>query len=365
MKIDLIIGNLQGGGAERVVSVLANYFAEKYDTRVITFKDVEKYKVDENVTRLRFHKNLLFFNYTLVRAVVYLLKYYAKRENRPDIICSHIDRVGLATIPIAKLYKIPIIVSEHNNHSSKKITLQKKFLWNCLYKYVDAVTILTKYDYSFFSKRAKKVVVMPNPSSFEPIKAQNVKRDKSILAIGNLNRHQHKGFDNLMDIAKEVVAKKKDWTFKIVGEGDEGKQFLQKRIDELEIGNNVELLGFRSDIPNLLQQSSIYILSSRFEGLPMVLIEAASQGIACLAYDCISGPSDIINNGETGILVKNQDKKEMINQLLNLIEDPELRLKLGTNAIRASQKFNVEKIGEQWDNLFTEVLTKRNKPYSC
>ncbi|MDF0717423.1 glycosyltransferase family 4 protein [Muricauda sp. 334s03] len=359
MKIDLIIGNLQSGGAERVVSILGNHFAEKYDTRVITFKDVEKYKLDKRVTRLRFHKNLPVFNYTLVRALIYLMKYYAKPENRPDIISSHIDRVGLATIPVAKFYKIPIIVSEHNNHSSKKITLLKKFLWNFLYKYADAVTVLTKYDLPFFRKRNKRVLVIHNPSSFKAIKTQNTHREKSILAIGSLDRYQHKGFDNLLYIAKKVFEQKKDWKLKIVGEGEKGKHFLQKKVEELNITESVEFLGFRSDIANLLQHSSIYILSSRFEGLPMVLIEATSQGVACIAYDCISGPSDIIDHGKTGILVENQNKKEMARQLISLMENPDLRIEIGTNAIAASKKFDVSKIGEQWDNLFSKVLENR------
>jgi glycosyltransferase involved in cell wall biosynthesis len=356
MKIDLIIGNLQSGGAERVVSLLGNHFSEKHQTRILTFESKEKYKVSRKVERLRFHKDLPVFNYTLIRAFLYLLKFYSKKENRPDIISSHIDRVGLATIPIARLYNIPIVVTEHINHTTNKYNFEKKILWNFLYKYANAVTVLTKYDLPFFQKKNKKVVVIHNPSSFKALEQQNNHRTNTVLAVGSLDRYHHKGFDNLLDIVKEAIAVQPNWKFKIVGEGPTGKEFLEKRINDLNISEHVELLGFRSDISTLLKESGIYILTSRFEGLPMVLIEATSQGIACIAYDCISGPSDIIEDGKTGILVKNQDKSEMITKLTQLMQDKKLRLNLGTNAIKGCEKFSIHEIGKQWENLFYEII---------
>src|SRR5690606_4152569 len=157
MRIDLIIGSLQGGGAERVVSSLANYFDDiGYEVRIFTFREIEdKYSLNKGIIRKRFHKNLPFLNYALVRALVYLIQFYRFKDNRPDIICSHINSMAGVTIPLAKLYGIKVISSEHSNHKETALNWKKKILWNFLYKYADAITILTKYDLDFFKKRNK------------------------------------------------------------------------------------------------------------------------------------------------------------------------------------------------------------------
>ena len=178
------------------------------------------------------------------------------------------------------------------------------------------------------------------------------------MAIGSLNRYVHKGFDNLIEIAKRLKKVHPEWQFMIVGEGDEGYKYLKNKINHLDLNENIILSGFRPDIDKLLQNSSIFVLSSRYEGLPMALIEAISQGVACIAYDCVSGPSDIIDNEVNGILVKNQDKNEMTNQIIRLIENQELRQTLGENALKSSHKFSVEKIGRKWEDLFKEILKK-------
>lgn len=356
MKIDLIIGSLQGGGAERVVCVLANYFASVgYEVSVITFTDGDKFELDDAVQRVRLHKKLPLADYSLSRGFFNLLRYYWKKKNRPDVISSHISRVGLVTIPIAKLYGIKVISSEHINHTHAIYNFTKKIIWDFLYKFADAVTILTHYDMEFFKKRSSKVVVMPNPSSFKPLEEQNLSREKVIVAIGSLDRYHHKGLDNLIDIGKNLHEKHPDWKLRIIGEGKVGRQFLEKKIFELGLVDFITLAGYRSDVKDILANSSIFALSSRFEGLPMALIEATSQGIACISYNCVSGPSDIIEDGVNGLLIEDQNHSEMTKGIISLIENEELRRRLGDNAILASQKFSLERVGKQWEDLISNL----------
>lgn len=180
MRIDFVIGGLKAGGAERVVSVLANYFADRnYIVRVITFNDPEEYDLHPAITRIKFHKKG-FIKYTIIRGFFSFLFFYFKKENRPDVICSHIDLMGYATIIPSRIYGIKLTVSEHSNHQNEKITLAKQFLWNCLYRYPDAVTVLTKFDLPFFDSKNKNVVIMPNPCSFKPIDNLNLEREKIV-----------------------------------------------------------------------------------------------------------------------------------------------------------------------------------------
>ena len=356
MKIDFFITKMSDGGAQRVVSLLANYLADKGNkVRIITFRDGDHYPLNNQVERVKLHQK------PLIDSVVFsgffsLLSFYRKKNNRPDVISSHIDLLGYMSIPIAKIFNIKIIVSEHNNHLSR-YTYQEKFLWNFLYPMASAVTVLTNFDLPYFQKKNRRTVVMPNPYSFEVAShvALSDVRKQEVMAIGNLNRVHHKGFDNLMDIVKEISSKHPGWKFVIVGAGNQGRPELEARIEELGISDYVTFLGFRKDIKELLSRTGIYILPSRFEGLPMTLLEAMSQGVPCIAYDCISGPGDIIRDGETGLLIENQNKDEMVNGLSLLIQSPELRDKFSRNAPGSLEKYSIERVGAKWEKLIAEI----------
>lgn len=356
MRIDFVIGSIKSGGAERVVSILANHFAEKkHNVRVITFNDPDAYELHPAITRIKYH-NKKFIKYSVVRGFFSLLILYFNKKNRPDVICSHIDLMGYATIIPSRLYGIKLTVSEHTNHFHQEVTFAKRILWNWLYRYPDAVTILTKFDFPFFENKNKNVVVMPNPCSFEPINDLNLEREKVILAIGNLNRYNYKGFDNLLDIVTPIFKNNSEWHLKIVGDGKEGKQILKNKIRENGIEDRVTLTGLRKDVREIMQKSEIFILTSKKEGLPMVLIEAMSQGMACISYDCISGPSEIITNNIDGILVKDQDKNEMTIQLENLVNNYKLREGIKSNTPNSLHKFSLENIGAKWERLFNSFF---------
>lgn len=358
MKLDFLINKMSGGGAERVVSILASYFSDKgYNVRVITFTGSDNYSLGKNVKRVKLHKHP-FFHSVVFNGFFSLLSFYKKKENRPDIISSHINLLGYSTIPIARIYKIPIVVSEHNNHYTKS-TFAKRFLWNNLYPLANAVTILTQFDQKYFSKRNENVRLMPNPCTFQTIKESEIQHNdsKEILAIGDVNRYDHKGFDNLIYIAKSVILKHPHWKFKIVGKGETGIAYLKRLSEDLGIQDNIIFTGYRTDIKDLLLNTEIFVLPSRYEGLPMTLLEAMSQGVCCIAYDCISGPSDIIINGENGILVENQNKEKMGQELISLIENPQLRLDFKKKAPKALDKFSITNVGNKWEHLFADVLS--------
>ena len=356
MRIDFVIGGLRAGGAERVVSVLANYFAAKnHVVRVITFNDPDDYELHPAISRIKFHKKGLI-RYSILRGFFSFLFLYYEKGNRPDVICSHIDLMGYATIIPSRLYGIKLTVSEHFNHHNQKITLAKRFLWNCLYRYPDAVTVLTKFDLPFFQNKSKNVVVMPNPCSFKPIDDLHIEREKVILAVGDLNRYNHKGFDNLIDIMTSIFKNNSEWHLKIVGDGTEGKKILENQIKKNGIEDRVTFTGFRKDVHELMKKSEIFILTSRHEGLPMVLIEAMSQGMVCISYDCISGPSEIITNDIDGILVKDQDKNDMIIKLGDLVNNHQLRERIRSNTPQSLEKFSLETVGNKWETLFNSFL---------
>lgn len=350
MKIDFIISALNGGGAERVLVLLANHFSSiGYEVSIITFNNGDAYELNNSIKRVKLHHGS-FPNHT-IRSLFNLLKYYSEKENKPDIAISFINRISFVSIIACKLRSIKIIVSEHINHLRIKNRLVK-FNIDYLYKYAKHVTVLTEFDVEFYKNKKANVVVMPNPCTFKIVDKINLNREKVILAIGNLDRYPHKGFDNLITIVKPILEKYPEWSLKIVGGGDNGMTFLKKLAKEHNLSNRVIFTGFRNDVNQIMRNSEIFILSSRFEGLPMVLLEAMSQGMSCISYNCKTGPSDIIKNNINGLLIKDQDINMMREGLVSLIENESLRENISGKAIKSLDKYSMENIGLKWEELF-------------
>ncbi|WP_396638153.1 glycosyltransferase family 4 protein [Maribacter sp. R77961] len=352
-KIDFIIGSLRSGGAERVVVNLANHLASKnHEIRIITFIDGDFYDLNPRINRIRFHKKRII-QQAIPRALFNLARFYKKKKNRPNVISSHIGLMGMATIPIAKLYKIKIIVSEHSNHLRFINNFSNRIVWDFLYPKVNAITILTRYDLEYFKQKNENVIVMENPCSFRPSKGLD--KEKTILAVGNMNRYEEKGFDNLLKGLAKVLPENKEWKVKLVGGGDNGISTLKELVKDLKIEHFVTFTGFRNDVNFLMQKSEIFVLSSKYEGMPMALLEALSQEMACIAYDCVSGPSDIINSGENGILVENQNLDKLISNIVKVMKDDELRNNLGRNGFQNLKRYDISEVGDKWIKLIESI----------
>jgi glycosyltransferase involved in cell wall biosynthesis len=356
MRIDFVINAIRGGGAERVLAALSEVFLKKgHQVKIISFEAIsDQYPMNPSIQRIKLSKQVL--PTAKASNLWNLYKYYKVKTNRPDVVISFLSLNNLISILVCKYLGIPVIVSEHHNHlhvdNPKWLT---KFTWKRIYRYANWVTVLTKYDEPFFKKYKCNVYVMPNPCSFPISEEVERPREKTVIAIGKLNRYHHKGFDNLIEIMSKVLPEKKDWHLKIVGDGENGLKYLKELVKNKGIEDQVEFAGFRKDVKSLLEKSSIFILPSRYEGLPMVLLEAMSQGTTCIAYDCITGPSEIIDNRQNGLLIANQDKQQMSEGLYELMTDSSLRLKLSRNGLTSLDRFDIETIYTKWAELLNSL----------
>jgi len=354
MKIHFLSSSLTGGGAERVMALLANHFVkEGHEVSIITFNSGDAFKLDSRIKRVRLHSGLIK-NHTL-RCLFNLILFYRKKYNRPEVAISFIRKMSFSAIIAAKLYSIKIIASEHNNHLIKFNRIGN-FTWNHLYRYADYVTVLTSFDKKFFEQRGARVKIMPNPVTFVPINTLPSKRSNVILAIGSLNRYHHKGFDNLIVLIAPILKARPEWILKIVGGGSKGLQLLQDLAFHHGVSDQIIFTGFREDVNILMQDSKIFILPSRFEGLPMVLLEAMSQGTACIAFDCITGPSEIIQHNHNGLLIENQSHQDMQEGLLRLIDDCDLRETISVNGLKSLDRFAIERIYMLWKETLDELV---------
>ncbi|MFV9551018.1 glycosyltransferase family 4 protein [Algibacter sp. PT7-4] len=356
MKVDFAISSLRKGGGERVLVTLANNLANRnHDISIIIFNDSIEYEINKKINIVKLNTGN-FSNQTL-RYTNELYKYYKKKITRPHVLISFMTQTSLSAILVANLFKIKVIASEHTNHSRTStnqalVNFTRKFI----YKFANKITILTSYDKDFYKKHGSDVVILPNPCSFK--KNKNIKsiKQKTILAVGSLDKYYIKGFDNLLNIVQPILHKHKDWKLMLVGDSsNDGYDFLKELSETLKISNQVVFAGLRNDMQKIMSNCEIFVLSSRTEGLPMVLIEAMSQSMCCVAYNCVSGPSDIISHNINGILVENQNKDKMRKCLDNLIENPNLRLELSDKSSEVIAKFDENLICDKWETLIKNL----------
>ena len=354
MKIHFVVNSLVAGGAERVLILLANYFKEQgQDITIITFNEPEVFSADKEIKRIRLHGGGIKNH--MIRSTKNLASFYFKKKNRPDILIPFMTHTNLIGIIVGKLYGIKVVAAEHNNHL-KEIDFIGNFTRNYGYRISDALTVLTGFDEKYYKQRKVNVHIMPNPSTFDIFEEKVRNREKTIITVGDLNRYHHKGFDNLIPIITPVLKKNPEWKLKLVGGGEEGTEFLTQLVEKHGISDQVIFEGYSSNVAELMRAAEIYIMTSRFEGLPMVLLEAMSQGTTCISFDCKTGPSDIITDGVNGVLVEDQNFNAMTEALDLLINDPERRQRLANNGINSLDKFKIDAIYKKYLNIFDSIL---------
>jgi glycosyltransferase involved in cell wall biosynthesis len=177
---------------------------------------------------------------------------------------------------------------------------------------------------------------------------------KVVVAVGRLT--PQKGFDLLLRAWVPIARSHPGWTLRIYGAGPE-KARLEAQVDELGLGGKVALMGRTSRIGEAYAEGSVFVLSSRREGLPMVILEAMSKGLPVVSFDCPTGPAETVATGENGVLLPDGDVPALSAALAEVIEDGELRIRLGRGALATAARYDQEVIGKQWVELIDDLLT--------
>lgn len=221
----------------------------------------------------------------------------------------------------------------------------------------DKFIVLTKEDKGYWGD-LPNIVVIPNPVAMQADSPAPL-TGKTVIAVGRYS--YQKALDRLVDawsLVMDQLEPDNGWKLWLVGDG-ETRPELEKQIIRLRLQDSVVLGKVEKDIARVYQEASILALSSRYEGLPMVLLEAETFGVPCVSFACKCGPKDVIRDRENGLLVPEGNVPRLADALLKLIRDPELLRKMGAASYADSVRWRPEQIMNQWNSLFENILSSQ------
>lgn len=349
------------GGLERVLSIKTDYLIKNFNYKItiLTLNEFNKnsfFNFNSNLEVLSMPVNGNAIKYVIV--YIKNIKKFVSQIN-PNFICVCDDGLKGFFVPLILRKKYPVIYERHvskiielgENPSFIKRTLTniKFLLMNQLGKTFNKFIVLTEDNKKEWN--LKNMEVIPNPLSFYPYESSKLEQ-KIVLAVGK--QSYQKGYDRLLESWKIVQKKYPDWQLHIYGT-THPENIYQNQAKTLKIENSVKFFSANKNIQEVYLNSSIYVMSSRFEGFGMVLIEAMACGVPCISFDCPYGPANIISNNRDGIIVENNNIYKLSSALIYLISNHEIRLDFGKNARKNAKEYLPNIIVKKWDNLFNKL----------
>lgn len=288
-------------------------------------------------------------------------------KNRPDVVISTLGRemdflteihdgsIKLAESHIARDFVRNFHLLENRSFLYRLIARYWRHKMDRAVHNLDALVLLTQHDADSWAGLTKTYVI-PNSIPFYPSCSSSCD-NKVVIFVGRFN--EQKGLEYLIKTWESTFKKHRDWTLHIYGDGDQ-KEMLYQLISKAGLEKGVKVHQPTKKIMEKYLESSIFLLTSRFEGLPMVIVEAMACGLPVVSFDCPYGPADIIQNGEDGYLVEYLNTDEAALKVCELIENPELRKQMSRNARENIKRFDRNVIMKKWVDLF-EILCNEKK----
>lgn len=342
------------GGTERVATVIINELAKRnYNVHVLSLNgdpDNIFFPLESSVkiTSLRMDDR---------KGIKKVL--YSQRRIRQLVNSNHIDtfvtiesNLAIHSVPSLAFSGIRHVVWEHFNFRVSLGLASRPLARQLSLCFADRIVTLTDRDKQFWKQgawyRNAQLDHIPNPM-FLGEQQVNENPSRTVISVGRLTFQ--KGFDLLVDAwGRLPIQLRKEWKLLIIGDG-EAKPLLERKITELSIEDSVELVGATKAVFRYFENASVYCLSSRFEGLPMVLLEALAFHLPIVAFDCDTGPEELIENGKNGILVEAENVTQMTQSLATLMRDDSLRERMKNYKSQRLPQLELRAIIEQWGSI--------------
>lgn len=367
--IYLIAGTFNAGGMERVLTNKVNWLVgHGYEVSIVTTDQRGRkpyFSLDERVGQYDLGINYDADNGRLVSKLVgFPLRQWRHRrrlerqlkELRADItVCMFNNDVSF----VHKLKDGSRKFLEVHFSKNKKLQYGRRGIWSLADRWrtrreeklvgrYERFVVLTHEDRELWGNQ-QNIAVIPNARTFEP-KGRAELQTKRVVAVGRYD--YQKGFDTLLHIFANLGEGAQGWTLDIIGDGPL-RPALEQQVKALRLTGSIRLLKPVEDIQSVYLNASVAVMTSRYEGLPMVLLEAQACGLPVVAFACQCGPRDVIHDGEDGFLVEQRDEACFAQRLLQLMRDEDLRRRMGERAAANSEAFSEERVMKQWKRLFT------------
>ncbi|AFZ14316.1 glycosyl transferase group 1 [Crinalium epipsammum PCC 9333] len=363
MQLTLVISSMAAGGAERVLSLMANYWAAKgWKITLFTFDDGTTppfYELNTEIHHISL--GILGHSTKLTDAISNNFKRIQTlragiKDSKPDAVISFVDITNVLTLLATQGLNVPVIVSERSDPAKNYLGIFWNLLRHWTYPGASKIVVQTQSALNYFPQSFKpNINIIPNPVILEAnneYSLNNFLVKPSIIAIGRFGKE--KGFDLLLNAFSMLKDSYPEWNLTILGEGAL-RPDLESLRDSLGLIGRVDLPGTVKNPYDLLKQADLFVLSSRFEGFPNALCEAMACGLPVISTN-FSGSQEIVLHEVDGILVPTEDVAQLAVAMDSLMSDPEKRQRLAARAPQVLERFSLEKVMIMWDTILDQAV---------
>jgi GalNAc-alpha-(1->4)-GalNAc-alpha-(1->3)-diNAcBac-PP-undecaprenol alpha-1,4-N-acetyl-D-galactosaminyltransferase len=369
VHITFVISSLSSGGSERVMTIMANYWAaipgKKVTLITLAAENTDFYALRQEVKRVPLGLMAVSGNpWEALENNLWRLRRLRQeiRASEPDVVISFMDWMNVLVLLAGLTLNKPVVVSIRTDPRRHHIGRIWSLLRRLLYPRAHAVVVQSEEVRRWAQRFVRKEMIhtIPNPVALPAYRPNNAlgyssPPGRTVIAMGRLG--PEKGYDLLVRAFAQCAAKYPDWYLVILGEGEERGR-LESLAGELGIVERVSIPGQVVGPAELLRQADLFVLSSRFEGFPNALLEAMACGLPVVSTDCPSGPREIIRDGVDGVLVAPEDIGALSAAMGRLMADEAERKRLASRAVEVTERFDLQVVMGIWENILDEIVER-------
>lgn len=360
MHIGFFSGDItRSGGTENVSIIIANELANLSEYKVSFVSLFEErgmpfFAIDERIERFALYPEVVhgiqhYFD------TCYRLKQMVKKQ-KIDLLIDIDGILDMYSLPVKHSTGIKVISWEHFNYLQNPDVPYRKLTRRWAAHSADAIVTLTKTDKSMYEENLNlrcPVTAIANPMK-DPCDQVIYDADsRLILSSGRLT--YQKGFDLLVDAAAQVLPQHPDWRWIVLGEGED-RPLLEQKIRDANLEGRLILMGRVKNVDDYYRKAGLFVMTSRFEGLPMVLLEAKTYRLPLVSFDCPTGPSEVIENGVNGTITAPENTHALASAVNELLDNREKRIAYSVNSGSNAKSYDKKHILCQWQELLNEVM---------
>ncbi|MBT1180847.1 glycosyltransferase family 4 protein [Bifidobacterium sp. CP2] len=353
----------RSGGTENVSILIANALAAQADADmrysfISLFEETDEpfFAIDPRIARCTVYSTVTHGIQHYFDTVKRLHQLVA--DHHVDVLIDIDGILDMYSLPLRRHTGVKVVSWEHFNYLQNPGVPYRKLTRRWAARKADAIVTLTEADKQLYESNAHPkcpVIAIPNPMRTVTPEPRYDVESRTIISSGRLT--YQKGFDMLVDVAAKVLPQHLDWRWLILGEGED-RPMLEEKIAAAGLGGRLVLKGRVDNMADYYRKAAMFVMTSRFEGLPMVLLEAKAYWLPIVSFDCMTGPAEIVTDGVNGDLTPEGDIDATAKAVNRLINDADRRERYSAHALDDADRFSMDEILDQWHDLLSRLVAE-------